>query len=144
MPSDAYLAIWDLVPELSLYAQGQPPAAGEYQLSAGTDGQVQVSIRWRMAEGDAWQSTGFAAPPDGSRQALPPAAPGMPDAFSLLRQDAHTLDSSAYAGEAEVAWSRRRVSQDGALMAVVQETRLPDGRTMRNLQVYRRRSTNVG
>lgn len=143
MSPDAYLATWDLIPELSLYAQGQPPAAGEYRLEA-RDGQIQASIRWRMAEGDAWQSTGFAAPPDGSRQPLSPGAPGLPDAFSLLRVDAHTLDSSAYAGEAEVAWAQRRVSADGSLMAVVQEARLPDGRALRNLQVYRRRAVAVG
>lgn len=142
MAPDAYLATWDLIPELSLYAQGQPPAEGEYRLEA-VDGRIQVNIRWRMAEGDPWQSTAFAAPPDGSRQALPPGPPGAPDAFSLLRQDAHTLDSSAWVGEIEVAWARRRVSRDGTLMAVVQETRLPDGRALRNLQVYRRRSMDA-
>lgn len=135
--ADLYLGTWQLIPELSLYAQGEPPAEGVYVLRAEGD-RVNVTIRWRMPGDEDWRSTGFSGAVDDSRQALEPAAPGAPDAFSLCRVDARTLDSSAWAGETRVAWARRRVSADGELLAVVQEGRLPDGATFRNFQVYRR------
>ncbi len=135
--TDLYLGTWQLVPELSLYAQGEPPAVGVYVLSGEGD-RVQAAIRWRMPGDEDWRSTGFSGAVDDSRQALEPAAPGAPDAFSLRRVDARTLDSAAWAGETRLAWARRRASADGALLAVVQEGLLPDGGSFRNFQVYRR------
>lgn len=73
-----------------------------------------------------------------------PAAPGMPDAFTRTRIDAGTLDSAALRGGEQVAYARRVVTEDGSLMAVVQEHVAPNGQRLRNFQVYRRAPSSRG
>ncbi|MFO7169129.1 MAG: hypothetical protein DIU80_013990 [Chloroflexota bacterium] len=136
---DRYVGTWDLVPELSLYEFGPAPASGTYEIEQ-VEGGVQVRVSWTMQPDGPELSTAFGGPVDGAPQALPASSPaGAPDAFSLTRVDAHTLDSAALRGGAVVAYARRVASHDGALLAVVQEGSQPDGTRFRNFQVYRRR-----
>lgn len=135
---DLFLGTWDLIPELSLYAAGSPPAAGRYTIAAAPDGTLQLSIAWQPAGSESWQQLGFGGPADGTPQPLPGASLGAPDRFTLTRVDGRTLDSAAHSGEECVAWARRAASADGALLSVVQELRTADGSRVRNFQVYRR------
>ncbi|HYD50975.1 MAG TPA: hypothetical protein VEA99_00055 [Gemmatimonadaceae bacterium] len=139
--ADLFIGAWDLVPELSLYAAGSPPEAGRYVVSVTDDGRLELTARWRAVGATDWQSVTFGGAADGTRQALPAssdAPPGAPDAFALTRVDARTLDSSAWRGERLVAYARRVASEDGALLAVVQESVAPNDVRLRNFQVYRR------
>lgn len=138
-PTDRYLGTWHLVPELSLYEVGPLPASGTYVLSA-ADGGVRAEVRWTMVADGPEQSTAFGGPADGSPVPLPGggAAGAGPDAFSLTRVDARTLDSAALREGVVVAYARRVASADGSLLAVVQEGPRPDGGRFRNFQVYRR------
>lgn len=136
--SDLYVGVWELVPELSLYEWGAPPASGVYEIERAANA-VQVRVRWTMLADGPEQSTAFGGPLDGTPQALPAAeSGGAPDAFSLTRVDERTLDSAALRAGAVVAYARRVASADGTLLAVVQEGQQPGGR-FRNFQIYRRR-----
>jgi hypothetical protein len=138
--SDLYLGTWVLVPELSIYEHGPLPASATYVIEPNGAG-VRVRLRWAMAPGGPEQSVVYGGPTDGSPQALPPAgdAPaGAPDALTLTRVDAHTLDSEALREGVVVAYGRRVADHTGQLLAVMQEARRPDGGRVRSFQVYRR------
>jgi hypothetical protein len=138
MPRDLFVGHWELIPELCLYEFGSAPVSGAYRIEKeGT--KLRITIEWRMDADADPQSTGFAAPADGSMQPLVAAAPASgPDSFSLSRVDQQTLDSAAFRDEEQVAYARRVASSDGQLLAVMQEARDPDGMRYRNFQVYRR------
>lgn len=133
----SYVGEWVLIPELSLYASGVAPIAGRYTIARADDDQLAVEVVWRMPDDTADRSTRFGGIADGSRVALPASEVG-PDAYSLTHVDASTLDSAAYRGTTRLAYARRVVSADGALLAVVQEALMPEGMPVRNFQVYRR------
>lgn len=135
--TDLYIGSWQLVPELSLYEFGTPPASGRYEIEH-TDGGVQVRVRWTMLPNGPEQSTAFGGRVDGVPQDIPTASESAPDAFSLTRVDERTLDSAALRAGAVVAYARRVASADGALLAVVQEGQQPSGSRFRNFQIYRR------
>ena len=116
-----YVGDWQLIPELSLYANGVPPTAGRYTITQSAGGALILEVSWRMPGDHTDRIIRFGGPADGSRIAMPPADVG-PDAFTLMPVDEHTLDSAAYRGQHRVAYARRVVSQDHALLAVVQET----------------------
>lgn len=136
MSGDLFLGTWMLIPELSLYAMGIPPASGLYVIERVATGLV-VRVEWTMQPSEPTRSTGFGGPDDGSVQAMPAGAPG-PDGFSLQRIDERTLDSSAFREGKVIAYARRVASLDGQLLSVVQESNTPDGKSFRNFQVYRR------
>jgi hypothetical protein len=143
---DRFLGTWTLVPELSLYESGAPPASGTYTIAEPTPGRLALHVSWREAPDGPVRETSFGGPSDGTPQPLPlppgvAARPaGSPDALTLTRIDAATLDSAALGAAAVVAFARRVASADGLLLAVVQEAVLPDGRRVRNFQLYRRAS----
>ncbi len=136
--TDLYLGVWTLVPELSLYEIGDPPASGVYEIRAASDGRVMFGVRWRARDDDESREIAFGGPPDGSAQPLPAPAEGAPDALAITRVDGRTLDSEALRGGRRLAWARRVASADGSLLAVVQEIATPGGGHARNFQVYRR------
>ena len=143
-PADRFIGRWELIPEMSLYAVGEPPAAGLYVIEEPVPGTMQFRVTWRMHGDQEDRSTGFAGPSDGSRTGLPVTVAGAPDALTITRVDERTLDSAALRGEERVAYARRVVSTDGALMAVVQEAVTPSGDRLRNFQVYRRAGISAG
>lgn len=137
---DLFLGDWRLLPELSLYAQGAPPASGIYTIREGSAG-LELSLRWTAEPGGPEMAMAFGGPPDGSVQPFVPvhsAPAGAPDGLRITRVDARTLDSEALLGEQVVAYARRVASEDGSLLAVLMEHRHADGRHVRNFQVYRR------
>jgi hypothetical protein len=122
---------WVLVPDLSHYSDGTPPEAGTYAISEG-DGEVRFAITWAK-EGTPF-AIYFALPADGS-----PASsdfPGM-DRSWLERGDGWLASFAAYEGQI-VARAMRRVSEDGALMSVLQENADRVGGWTRIFQVWRR------
>jgi len=136
--NDTFLGVWLLIPELSLYQFGEPPVSGRYEITANDD-QITFAVSWTATEGGPELSTAFGGHPDGRPIALPVAAGATaPDTFTITRIDHQTLDSEALMNGQSVSYARRRVSNDGTLLSVVQEAHLPDGRVMRNFQVYRR------
>jgi hypothetical protein len=134
--ADLFLGTWELVPELSLYDWGPRPAWCTYAIRPDAGG-VRVEMRYAVEPGGPEQTVAFGGPADGSPQPLGGAA-GGPDAFSLTRVDARTLDSAALRAGETLAHARRVASADGRLLAVVQEGPRPDGGRFRNFQVYRR------
>lgn len=147
---DRFLGTWTLVPELSLYETGTPPASGTYTIAEPTAGRLALHVAWRAGGDGPLRETRFGGPGDGAPQPLPlppdaAARPaGAPDAFTLTRVDAHTLDSAALAGGRVIAFARRVASHDGALLAVVQEHTGADGRRTRDFQLYRRAPASDG
>src|SRR5690606_38545980 len=113
---DIYLGEWELIPELSLYPSGTPPAAGRYTIARLPDGTLMLCVRWQATEEADWQEVAFGGPDDGSPQLLPAASETgarVPDRFTLTRVDAGTLDSTATRGEHVLALARRVASRDG-------------------------------
>lgn len=128
-----YEGEWELVPELSLYEQSNPPRSGTYRIRR--EGEtVSFALNWTTIDGKRHEIA-FSGAADGRREALP-APPGTE--VSYLHVDGSTLDSSVFAGGHRTVYARRKASADGLLLAVVQETRRPDGTTSRNFQVYRK------
>jgi hypothetical protein len=123
-----YEGIWHLVPDLSHYSAGTPPQSGRYEI-AQEAASLNFRVDWVMM-GQA-KSVSFSAPADGADADFP----GL-DRFYLTLGTDH-LDSTAEAGGRIVAFARRRVSADGALMSVYQENQTPEG-PQRIFQVYRR------
>lgn len=144
MPIDQYLGTWELVPELSLYEATAPPASGQYTIAESAPGVLTLHVRWQAAPDDPVREVTFGGQADGTPHPLPalPDAPAHgPDAHTLTRVDAHTLDSTALADGVAIASARRVASKDGSLLAVVQEQTDTTGRRTRNFQVYRRVAT---
>ncbi|HET8772087.1 MAG TPA: hypothetical protein VFM71_13975 [Gemmatimonadaceae bacterium] len=133
----SYVGEWALIPELSLYTSGVPPISGHYNIARVGEDQLALEVVWRMPGDTADKSTRFGGRADGSRVALPASEHG-PDAYSLTHVDERTLDSAAYRGTVRLAYARRIASDDGMLLAVVQEALAPDGTPVRNFQLYRR------
>jgi len=131
-----YLGTWILVPELCLYEDGNPPVSGIYRISQ-SDEDVRISIDWEAQDGSKHQIE-FQAPDSGAKQ--PSSNPG-PSHLSITRVSPFILDSSAYAGDEEVAYARRCASEDGLLLSTVQVGRRANGTSFRNFQVYRRQTT---
>ena len=132
----SYLGTWILVPELCLYDEGNPPVSGIYRISQ-LDDDVRITIDWEAQDGSTHQIE-FQAPDSGVKQ--PSNNPG-PSHFAITRVSPLILDSRAYADQEEVAYARRRASDDGLLLATVQVGRRPNGTSFRNFQVYRRQTT---
>lgn len=144
MPIDQYLGTWELVPELSLYEAATPPASGQYTIAESAPGVLTLHVRWQTEPDGPVREVTFGGKADGIPHPVPtlPDAPTHgPDAHTLTRVDAHTLDSTALAGGVVIASARRVASKDGALLAVVQEQTDATGRRTRNFQVYRRVAT---
>ncbi len=133
----SYLGTWILVPELCLYEEGNPPICGVYRISQLED-DVRISIDWKAQDGSKHQIE-FQGPDSGVRR--PSSTPGV-SYFSITRVSPFILDSHAYVGEEQVAYARRRVSEDGLLLATVQVGRRPNGTTFHNFQVYRSKTTH--
>ena len=133
---DFYLGTWTLVPELCIYEEGTRPLSGIYQISQ-RDNDVRISIDWEAPDGSK-HHVEFQAPDNGERQ--PSSNPGTSH-LSITRINPFILDSSAYAENEEVAYARRRASEDGLLLSTVQVGRRPNGTSLRNFQVYRRQTT---
>lgn len=132
----SYLGTWILVTELCLYEEGSPPVSGIYRISL-LDGDVRISTDWEAQDGSKHRIE-FQARDSGVKQ--PSNNPGTSH-FSITRISPLILDSRAYVDDEEVAYARRRVSDDGLLLATVQSGRRANGTSFRNFQVYRRQTT---
>lgn len=128
----SYLGHWQLVPELCIYQQGEPPASGLYEIAEDGE-QIVISIKWETAAGET-QSASFAGPPTGEQ--LPIEAPGVSH-LSISHVDELTLDSAAYLDGKEIMYARRAVSSQGDLLSTVQTLHGEAG-SVSNFQVYRR------
>jgi hypothetical protein len=133
-----YTGVWELIPELCVYEENDPPRSGLYTIERIAD-RVRMSIVWETLEGQS-HSIEFGGAIDGSKQ---PVGNNPVSEVSFLHVDAATLDSSVFSSDTRMAYARRRASADGTLLATVQESRRPDGSTYRNFQVYRRRDSKV-
>lgn len=45
---DLFLGTWQLIPELSMYESGTPPASGIYEITEG-DGGIRFRVRWTIS-----------------------------------------------------------------------------------------------
>lgn len=128
--SAAYLGTWRLVPELSHYDAGGPPESGSYRIED-RDGVLHFTIDW-VKDAQA-MSASYIAHADGTPVMAP--HPGVDEA-SVLHEDDRTLSGSATAGGAVIARTMRRVSTDGRLMSVLQETANGQGGWHKTFQLY--------
>lgn len=131
---------WELIPELSLYEVGKPPATGLYCITVHDD-IASFEISWTMKENDQVHKAEFSGKMDGSCNplVLPPDAPeSIPDGMTITQIDEWTLDSEALRGGIRRAYARRSVSHDGMLLAVMQESLPAQGEKTRNFQIYKR------
>lgn len=129
---NAFVGRWELIPELSFYSQGKAPETGTYTIAV-EDEAVYFTIEW-TTDGET-QSIAFDGPMDGE---LHPAPEPDGAEISYTRVDASVLESAFVVGDTLVAFARRQVSDDGMLMAVLQENTAADGSPVRITQVYRR------
>lgn len=128
----AYEGTWELVPELSHYDEGQPPLRARYVI-AQQGAEVWMEVSW-TSPGGVQNSLSFSGVPDGQRR---PAGPKGGEA-SFHRVDAATLESRAYENGQQVATAWRRVSEDGALLSVVQRQTREGAPPLVRVQTYRR------
>ena len=127
-----YLGTWQLIPELSIYQSGEPPASGVYVISADGDN-INFDISWTDLAGQSHELA-FGGPLDGYLYET--------DAHGVTHVmyeaiDERTLDSTAFVDELIVLYARRVASADGELLAVSQ-TQPGEQGAVTNFQVYRR------
>ena len=61
-----YVGSWDLVPELSLYAAGSPPASGRYEITSDAhSARLHLRVTWRMPGDADDRTTEFGGVADG-------------------------------------------------------------------------------
>ncbi|WP_296667609.1 hypothetical protein [Demequina sp.] len=128
-----YAGTWRLMPELSFYEQGDSPASGLYVIEVDAD-RVNFAVSWTDAAGTEHEAGYGGLVGTGTHEVS--GAAGVTASFEHVAPG--VLDSSTFAGGHRIAYSRRRVSDDGSLLAVLQVTWHPDGRETRATQVYRR------
>lgn len=132
MGERSYEGAWDLVPELCFYEVGNAPERARYEIIV-RNNEVHFTISW--LQNGREDSLAFGGPIDGRLR----PSDGPPDSrVSYTHINAQTLDSSVVVDNVEVAYARRRVSDDGSLMAVLQVNKAPDGSSVRLTQLYRR------
>jgi acetyl esterase/lipase len=128
----AHAGTWQLVPEVCIYQSGEAPRDGTYVIALQA-GRADFTIAWTTQAGEAHHAA-FGGWMDGSRQ---PVAEGSPAEFSI-ESSGDSLDSAVWLNGERIAFARRRVSADGALLSTVQEGIDSSGNAYRNFQVYRR------
>ena len=127
-----YAGQWQLLPELSFYETGRAPDRGVYTISV-HEGSVAFIIEWTL-DGEN-HSVSFGGPLDGELHPAPRPEGAM---TAYTRVSSRILESTLVVDDAVVAVARRQVSEDGQLMAVLQQNLSPDGDEVRITQVYRR------
>jgi hypothetical protein len=131
---DPFLGIWQLIPEKSIYKQGELPIGGNYTIEIHGDGYL-ITMQWETFYG-AWSELSYHAIPDGQDHHYD--NPHIADTISMTRIDSLTLDSDMKIRDRVVDHTRRVLSDDLREMTVVQSGLLPEGGMFKNLSVYRR------
>jgi len=130
--ADKFYGTWILIPELSIYQQGEPPRSGKYLIQE--DGEkIVFEIEWTDATGKEFQLA-FGGPLDGQKHSVD--TPGISDVL-YQKIDHLSLESIAYNDESVLLYARRAASADGSLLSVSQVSYTDSG-SVTNLQVYRR------
>jgi hypothetical protein len=132
--TDLFLGNWQLQPELSEYAHGEPPAEGIYRISRYGEG-YKFDIAWTTAEGQQVEAS-YIGIPDG--ELYPYENPKIAEAISLTRVDELTLDSESFKGERRIAHARRELVDNRNRMRVTQSGETPDGVIFKNISYYRK------
>ena len=141
METDAFIGLWELDPTQSEYQYGMPPQSGLYRIApdaAGTG--YMISMTWTNAQGSESYAA-YTALPDGVQ--YPYENADVADFISMTRLDERTLDSAIYKGGEVIAYALRELSDDGALMRIVQSGYAPDGSTFHNLSIYVRQPGGI-
>ena len=132
MNDDLFLGTWQLQPQFSDYAIGQPPAEGSYRISRDGKG-YKFDIAWTTADGQQFE-TGYVGIPDGKKHAC--ENPQIAEAVSLTRTDELTLDSESFKDGRRIAHARRELIDDGRRMRITQSGETPDGTLFSNIAYY--------
>ncbi|WP_428774374.1 hypothetical protein [Vibrio sp.] len=125
--------MWHLIPELCFYESGEAPKSCVYNISI-AEGYANFTLSWVQQDGMEFEIE-FGGMADSIARDVD-APPGAQASYTII--DGQTLDSSMLIQGKEVAYARRRVSDDGQLMAVLQVNHSADGVQRRITQVYRR------
>lgn len=131
--SEKFEGEWILLPELSIYQNGEPPLSGKYIIRT-NKGVVEFEIEWTDSTGKA-HKLAFGGPLDGEKHEV--KTPGLSSVVYKKIND-FTLDSYAYSGDKMLLNARRVVAEDLSLLAVSQISYGDEG-ALTNLQVYRRK-----
>lgn len=131
---DAFLGTWELDPTHLDYELGQPPKQGTYTIKASAERYL-ISMSWITPDNQDMQMH-YEAIPDGKVYPYT-NTPGV-DAMSMTRVDDRTLDSAAFKDGVQINYARRKLSEDGLTMTILQSGATPDGGEYRNTAVYKK------
>ena len=132
----AFIGTWILIPESCDYEQGEPPQGGSYRIEAAADGRLEFFIHWVDAEGEAHSAT-FGGVPDGRHAPYPGG--DLADALSIDAVSPRELTSRAFYRGKERMVAQRQLDEHGLAMRVTQLVRLPDGQSLANVAIYRKK-----
>jgi hypothetical protein len=90
---------------------------------------------WETAVGQLMEMA-YESIPDGKK--YPYENPAVAEAVSMTRVSPNQLDSATFKGGQMIAHASRTLSTDKNTMTVVQSGQSPEGKTFRNLSIYRR------
>lgn len=131
-----YTGNWVLIPELSFYEVGEPPLWGKYSISV-ENAEASIVIDWADSEGEI-QSISLGGPIDGK---FYPSETDKSLLVAFEQVDDLTLDSRVQLNGTDVAYARRRSSEQGDLLATLQIGTDENGNNNRTTQVYRKASS---
>lgn len=131
---DAFVGVWELLPDRSKYQFGHTPRSGLYSIRREND-EYHITMEWVSAEGEEHKMS-YVGIPDGVDYAY--ANPAMADTVSMTRVDSQILDSTSKKDGKVLAHARRVLSADLKTMTVIQSSFTPEGHAYSNASVYRR------
>jgi hypothetical protein len=131
---DAFVGVWELLPDRSKYQFGYPPRSGLYSIRREND-EYHITMEWVSSEGEE-HNMSYVGIPDGVDYAY--ANPAIADTVSMTRVDSQILDSTTKKDGKVFAHARRVLSADQKTMTVIQSSFTPHGRAYSNASVYRR------
>ena len=132
METEKYLGSWELVPELCIYQQGDPPLEGTYHIGS-KNGAIEFRIAWKDQAGQE-HNLEFGGPLDG--EAHKSDAPGVSH-VKYEKISESILDSTSYDNGSILMYARRIASADASLLSVMQRIMIGES-AHSNFQVYRR------
>ena len=138
-PYEAFLGLWQLIPESCRYQQGDAPRSGTYRIDEPQPGHLRFTAMWIDGDGND-QSVTFEGPADGRQ--MPFDGGDLADALAIAAVSDRELNSYAYRAGQELMVAQRQLDATGAAMRITQLVRLPNGESPANVSIYRRITPN--
>ena len=134
-----FIGTWVLIPETCDYEQSEPPLSGTYRIEEAAEEGLRFHMAWTDSAGEQ-HAASFSGIPDGKPR--PFSGGDLADAMSITAMSERELWSSAFYRGKELMVAQRQLDDTGQAMRVIQQERLPDGTSPRNISVYRKQVLN--